>query len=223
MWRSAVIGGLFLGAPAVAQAQEMSLSFGATIASEYVSSGVRYSDGPVVQPYIELGFGGLYAGAYASNLDATLTSADMEYGLSLGYRGEAGQLSYDIGVAYYLYDEAFAGVPVEDYSEAYVSASVAVSETFYVTADAAIAPEYDQTNLSLRADYYTPVEGLSVGALVGHLDSNYGSWTYWSLDATYAVSEAVSFGIAYHDTNLDPALGLADTDGLFVASMSIAF
>jgi uncharacterized protein (TIGR02001 family) len=206
-----------------AQANEVSLSFGATIASEYVSNGIRFSDGPVVQPYVELGFGGFYAGAYASNIDADLTGADIEYGLSLGYRGEAGSLSFDAGIAYYLYDEAFPGFPVEDYAEAYASGTLAVTETVYVTASAAIAPEYDQTNLSLRADYYTAVEGLSVGAIVGRLEANYGAWTYWSVDATYAVAEQVSVGIGYHDTNVDPALGLFDTDGLFVASVSIAF
>lgn len=206
-----------------AQANEISLSFGATIASEYVSNGIRYSDGPVVQPYVELGFGGFYAGAYASNVDADLTAADIEYGLSLGYRGEAGSFTFDAGIAYYLYDEAFPGFPVEDYAEAYASGTLAVTETVYVTASAAIAPEYDQTNLSLRADYYTAVEGLSVGAIVGRLDANYGAWTYWSVDATYAVAEQVSVGIGYHDTNVDPALGLFDTDGLFVASVSIAF
>jgi uncharacterized protein (TIGR02001 family) len=206
-----------------AQSNEISLSFGATIASEYVSNGIRVSDGPVVQPYVELGFGGFYAGAYASNIDADLTGADTEYGLSLGYRGEADSISYDVGLAYYMYDEAFPDFPVEDYGEAYASATLAVTETLYVTASASVAPEYDETNLSLRADYYTALEGLSVGAIVGRLDANYGAWTYWSVDATYAVAEQVSLGLGYHDTNVDPALGLFDTDGLFVASVSIDF
>lgn len=206
-----------------AQANEISLSFGATIASEYVSNGIRYSDGPVVEPYFELGLRGFYAGAYASNVDADLTGADTEYGLSLGYRGELGLLSYDIGLAYYLYDNAFPGVPVEDYAEALAAGTLALTETLYVTASAALAPEYDQTNLSLRADHYTAVEGLSVGAIIGRLDANYGAWTYWSVDTTYAVAEQVFLGIGYHDTNVDPALGLFDTDGLFVASVSIAF
>lgn len=206
-----------------AGANEVSLSFGATVASEYVSSGIRSSDGVVVQPYVELGLGGFYAGAYLSNIDENLTGADLEYGLSAGYRGEAGALSYDIGVAYYLYDEAFPDFAVEDYAEVYGSGTLAVSETLYVTAEAAIAPEFDQTNLSLRADYYTAVEGLSVGASVGRLDADFGAWTYWSVDAAYALSDQLSLGLAWHDTNVDPDLGLFDTGGLFVASVSFDF
>lgn len=223
MLRYVLIGVFVVGASATAQADEINFSFGATVASEYVSNGIRYADGAVVQPFVEVGFGGFYAGAYASNLDENRTAASTEYGLSLGYRGEIERLSYDIGIAHYSYAEAFPDFPVEDYAEAYVSGTFAVSDTFYVTASAAVAPEYDQTNLSVRADYYTAVEGLSVGAEIGRLDANYGTWTYWSVDAAYAVTETVSLGLAYHDTTVDPALGLFDTDGLFVASVSFAF
>lgn len=206
-----------------AQANEVSLSFGATVATEYVSNGIRYSDGPVVQPYVELGLGGFYAGAYASNIDADLTGADTEYGLSLGYRGEAGGFSYDVGVAFYMYDEAFPGFPVEDYAEFIASGTLAATETLYLTPSAAVAPEYNQTNLSLRADYYTAVAGLSLGAMVGRLNANYGAWTYWSVDVAYAATENVTLGLGNHDSNVDPALGLFNTDGLIVGSVSLAF
>ncbi len=224
MTRLVLSGLLAVALPgAAAQAEEFSLSFGATFATEYVSNGIRLSDGPVVQPYVELGFGGFYAGAYVSNLDPVLTAADLEYGLSLGYRGGDDSFSYDVGLAYYFYDEAFAGFPVEDYAEFIASGTLAATEALYLTASAAIAPEFDQTILSLRADYYTAVEGLSVGATVGRLDANYGAWTYWSIEATYSLTENVSLGLGYHDSNVDPALGLSNTDGLIVGSVSFAF
>lgn len=223
MWRYAVISVFVLGLPAAAQADDVRFSFGATLASEYVSNGIRYADGATVQPFVELGYGGFYAGAYASNMDENRTAASTEYGVSLGYRGEVDRFSYDIGLAYYMYAEAFPDFPVEDYAEAYLSGTLAVTEMVYVTASAAVAPEYDQTNLSLRADYYTAIEGLSVGAEIGRLDANYGTWTYWSVDAAYAVNDTVSLGLAYHDTTVDPALGLFDTDGLLVASVSFTF
>jgi uncharacterized protein (TIGR02001 family) len=206
--------------PAATQAAEVSLSFGATIASEYVSSGIRYSDGVTVQPYVELGFGGLYAGAYISNLDADLTGANRETGLSLGYRGEAGSFSYDVSMNYYLYDEAFEDFPVEDYAEAVASGTVAVSDTLYVTGEVGVAPEFDQTNLSLRLDYYTAVEGLALDATLGRLDADYGAWSYWSVGATYQLNDSIGLGLAYHDSNVDPDLGLLNTDGLFVASLT---
>jgi hypothetical protein len=46
---------LFL--PITAKAAEVSLSFGAIVASEYVSAGIGYSDGVTFQPYVELGCG----------------------------------------------------------------------------------------------------------------------------------------------------------------------
>jgi uncharacterized protein (TIGR02001 family) len=206
--------------PAAAQAAEPSLSFGVTIASEYVSSGIRYSDGATVQPYVELGFGGIYAGAYISNLDADLTGANRESGLSLGYRAEARSFSYDVSVNYYLYDEAFEDFPVEDYAEAVASGTVAVSDTLYVTGEVGVAPEFDQTNLSLRLDYYTAVEGLALDATLGRLEADYGAWSYWSVGATYQLNDSIGLGLAYHDSNVDPDLGLLNTDGLLVASLT---
>ncbi len=209
--------------PIAAHAAEVSLSFGATIASEYVSAGIRYSDGIAVQPYVELGFGGLYGGAYISNLDADLTGADRESGLSLGYRGEAGSVSYDLSLTYYLYKESFADFPVEDYAEALAIGTVVLSETVFVTGEVGLAPEFDQTNLSLRVDYYTSVEGVSLDASVGRLEADYGAWTYWSAGATYQVTDTVALGLAYHDSNVNPDLGLRNSDGIVVASVTFDF
>lgn len=206
-----------------ASAAETTLSYGATLTSEYVSSGIRYSDGPALQPYVELGFDGLYAGAYTTNVDADLTSADVETGLSLGYRGDVGSLSYDLSLNYYIYTNAFPNTPVEDSAEAIASGIYAVSDTVYVTAKAGLAPEYDQTNLSLTVDYYTALEGLAIGVTFGRLDANYGAWNYWSVGATYQVSDTIGLGLAYHDSNVDPAVGLSNTDGLFVGSVSFDF
>lgn len=211
-----------MGAPATAHSAEVSLYFGATVATEYVSDGIRFSNGPTVQPYVELGFAGLHAGAYVSNVDANLTGANAEYDLSVGRRGEAGKLGYNIGIAYYSYDEAVADYPAGDSAETCGSVTLAATDTLYLTVKAAFAPENDQTNLSMRADYDPALDGLSVGAIIGQVNSNYGDWNYWSINAACAVFDKVSAGLAYHDTNLDPALGLADRSGLIVTSSSLA-
>ncbi|MBM3615641.1 MAG: hypothetical protein FJX28_09475 [Alphaproteobacteria bacterium] len=219
MWRYAIFGVFVLGIPGAVQANELTFSFGGTVASEYVSSGVYYADGLAIQPYVELGYGGFYAGAYAANTSGVLTGYTAEYGLSLGYRGEAGPVNYDIGVAYYIFDEV-AGFSTPDYPEYIVSAYVAATESFYLTGRVAFAPEYDSTNLRLRLDYYTPVAGLSVGAAVGFADTNYGDWEYWTIDATYAVIDNVSLGLGYHGSNYNANVGGTNgTDGgLVVAS-----
>lgn len=208
---------------AAAQANEISFSFGAALVSEYVSDGIRYSDGAALQPYAEVGFGGAYAGAYTTNVDADLTGADRETGLSVGYRGEGASFSYDLSINYYLYDEAFDDFLVEDYAETVASGTFAASESLYLTAEVSLAPEFDQTGLSLRADYYTTVEGLSLDATFGRVDANYGAWNYWSAGATYSVQDNIGLGLAYHDSNVAEDTGLLNSDGLFVASVSFDF
>lgn len=215
-----LLSGLLASALPIASVQAQEVTFGAEVVSEYVSQGIRYSDGVAFQPYVELGFGGGYAGAYTTNVDADLTGADRETGLSLGYRGEAGSFSYDISVNYYLYAEAFDDFPVEDYAETVASGTLAATDSLYLTADIGIAPEFDQTDLSLRADYYTAVEGLSVDATFGRLDANYGTWNYWSAGASYRIADTVGLGVAYHDSDVGADTGLTNTDGLFVATLS---
>jgi uncharacterized protein (TIGR02001 family) len=198
------------------------LTLGIVAASEYVSEGTRLSDGVAVQPYLEIGLGGVYAGGYVSNVDEDLTGADFEYGLNAGYRGDVGRLSYDVSYAHYFYNEAFDGFPVENYGEFGLEGSFAVTETFYLTAKTAFAPEFEQTINTVAITYYTPIEGLAVGPKAGRIDADYGDWSFWSLEASYQVNERIALGLAYHDSDVDEA-AFRNTDGLVVASMTVAF
>lgn len=56
--------------PAAAHAQDLTLYGGATVTSDYVFRSVTFSDNqPTLQPYVELSYGGFYAGVWASNVD----------------------------------------------------------------------------------------------------------------------------------------------------------
>lgn len=206
-----------------AHARELEVFAGFSFLSEYVSQGLRFSDGPAVQPYLEVGFGGAYAGAYLSNVDPDITLANRELGLYLGYRGEVGVFSFDASAYRYLYDEAFEGFPPTDYNEYIFSGTFALSEAVYVTGRIGHAPEFEQNDLSLAIDYYTNVSGLSLAVRGGNVDTNFGDWNYWSLGASYAIDDIVSFDLSYHDTDADPELGLSNTDGLVVATLSFDF
>jgi uncharacterized protein (TIGR02001 family) len=209
-------------APA-ASAQEIGVSAGFAITSEYVSQGQRLSDGPAFQPYSELSFGGFYLGGYVSNVDPDITLADYEAGVYLGYRGEAGAFSYDVGALYYFYNEAFPDSPPTDYGEFVLSGTYGFTESLYLTGRIAHAPEFEQNDLSVTADYYTALAGLGLAATYGNVDADYGDWNYWSVGANYAVSDTVSFDLAYHDSDADPDIGLVNTDGLLVATLSFDF
>jgi uncharacterized protein (TIGR02001 family) len=197
--------------PAIEAPAANALSFSSTItfASRYVSDGVAYSDGPVIQPYVELGFGGFYAGVWATNASADLLGADSEVDFYVGYRGEAGTFYYDVGYGYYTYP----GLSSQNSGEVLASGGVGFNETVYVTAYLAYANEAETLDKSLRVDYSTPVSGLAVAATVGDNES----WRYWSAGASYAVNDMITADVTWHDTDL------VDTDGLFVAGVTFSF
>ncbi len=179
-----------------------------TFATRYVSDGIEYSDGAVVQPYVELGFGGFYAGIWATNAAEELLGADSEVDYYIGYRGEAGAFYYDVGYGYYTYPGA-SGL---NSGEVLASGGFGVNESLYLTAYFAYSDEFETLDSTLQVDYYTPVEGLAVAATYGDNES----WRYWSVGGSYALGKTVSADVTWHDTDLD------DT-GLLVAGVTFTF
>ena len=204
-----------LALPSLAHAETATTDGGFTVTgaltfgSAYVSDGVEYSDGPVIQPYVELGFGGFYAGLWATNAEEALLGSDSEVDIYLGYRGEAGAFYYDIGYGYYIYP----GASEFNSGEVLVSGGVELSETLFVTAYLGYTNETDTLDRSLQVDYYSPVEGLALAATIGDNES----WRYWTVGASYALSESISADLTWHDTDL------VDTQGLLVGGLTISF
>lgn len=180
-----------------------------TVATAYVSDGFEYSDGPVIQPYVELGFGGFYAGIWASNAEEDLLGADSEVDFYIGYRGEAGAFYYGIGYGYYTYPDASEF----NSGEVLLNAGVGLSETLYVTGYLAYANEAETLDRSLRVDYYGPLDGLALVAIAGDNES----WRYWSVGGNYALTDTVKADLTWHDTDIE------DSDGLLVAALKISF
>lgn len=125
-----------------------------------------------------------------------------------------------------MFNEPFAEFGDEfvptDYWEFVLSGTYGLTDALFVTGRAGLAPEFDQVDLSLAADFYTPVDGLAVNATYGTVDTNFGDWDYWSLGASYAFDDNVSVDLTYHDSNADAAIG-SSADGLFVATLSLYF
>lgn len=88
------------GLPVAAIAQEMTFSANIALTSEYMSQGFELSDGPILQIYAEAAQAGFYFGAFGSNLSPDLSGADSGGDLYIG------KFFYDIGVAYYFYQNA---------------------------------------------------------------------------------------------------------------------
>lgn len=100
---TATLTALATSIPATAMAQEFTTSGGVAITSEYVSQGLKFSDGPAVQAYVQLNYGGFYAGMWGSSTDEDLLFAKSEVDYYIGYVGEVGAFYYDVGVAYYTF------------------------------------------------------------------------------------------------------------------------
>ncbi|WP_309667459.1 TorF family putative porin [Tabrizicola sp.] len=192
-----------------ADAPALTVTGSLTFASRYVSDGIEYSTGAVVQPYIELGYAGFYAGIWATNAEEDLLGADSEIDYYLGYRDEAGTFYYDIGYGYYTYPDASEF----NSGEVLVSGGVGLQDTVYLTAAFAYSNEFDTLDKSLRIDYYTPITGVAVAALYGNNDS----WNYWSAGASYAINDTLSADATWHETDIP------DVDGLFVFSLTTSF
>lgn len=210
---------LLSGLPVVAIAQELTFSANIALTSEYMSQGFELSDGPALQIYAEAAYAGFYFGAFGSNLSPDLSGADSGVDLYLGKAGDIGKFYYDIGVAYYFYQNATWAV---DYEEYYVSAGYAVTPSLYATVYYGNAPHYEQHDIALTVDYYTNIAGLAVSATYGDVRTNYGEWNYWSVGGSYEVSDAVSVDLTYHGAD-DNGAFLGVNEGILTATVAYAF
>ncbi|NUB44376.1 hypothetical protein GEU84_008275 [Fertoebacter nigrum] len=193
--------------PGLVAAQEISVYAGFALTSEYVSSGLKQSDGPALQPYVEAEINGFYAGIWASNTDSTLVGAKSEVDLYFGYRNTVGALSYDLGYARYFYfspDDDCCG----EFTLAldYALGDVA-SVGLYVSHD----PEANSLSPVARFDYYAS-DAISLATTYGRSD---GSHNYWTAGGSYALSDTTALDLTWHDSNID--------EGIAVLSLSMDF
>ncbi len=226
---TAVAASLAFAIPTASTAQDISVFAGIDASSAYVSQGLIFNDDISILTYVEASVNGFYFGAYHTPVDQNITLADNESGIYAGYRGEIGPVFYDASVFSYSYDEPFAEfvpadctpeecLPVE-YEEYVVSASIGATDAVFLTGRVAAAPEFEQTDLSVIADYYTDA-GPSLSATYGSVNADFGDWTYWSAGVSVPISGATALDLFYHDTDATTDIG-TPTDGTFVLTLSV--
>lgn len=173
-----------LAVPAGAQ----TLSYGATLTSNYVSRGFsQTNDGWALQPWAEFESNGWYAGLWASNVDFGPDTVELDlYG---GYRWTLENTSVDLGYARYFYNstgdasgELYLLVEHEA-GRATLSAGMHLGHAGGLTINNAYAgfalAMNDQISLSTH------------GGVAGGLP-------YGDFGVSYAVSDAVSVDARYH-------------------------
>lgn len=200
---------LTMAVPAAVHAETLTFSGGATLTSRYVSSGLRQSDGIAFQPWLEGSYGGFYFGAWASNTSKDILGSSAEIDLYLGYRGDAGKLSYDIGYAHYFYKSE----DVDCCGEVILALDYAFTDSFSMGAKAKYDPDAEVTNSSLSMGYAIN-DKFGIDATYGSV--NKGGQEYWSIGGSYAINDAMGVSLAYHDND-------ADKKDTVVLSMDYAF
>ena len=201
---------LVVAAPALAQ--DVSVSAGVSLLTEYESNGTRQSDGPAVQGYIQADLDGFYAGIWASNVDPVILGGDrLEYDLYLGYANTVGTFSYDLGYARYYYNDS--GFCCGD---VIFSGEMALSDAISVGAQFSSDPDgFDVINSRLYGSL-SLTDAVSMDARYGDISGEDGH-SYWSVGINHAVSEASAVFASFHGTSIE------DEDNLFLAGVSIDF
>lgn len=216
--------GLLLASPAFAQ-DGASVSGNVALTTDYAFRGLSQTGGnPAVQGGFDYTNGMFYAGAWGSNIDFEELGAGSGIELDLygGFRPQAGQVTFDIGVIGYLYPgvtdiQAGGGVEGElDYVEGYVKASIAPAEGATVGIAAFYSPEF--TGETGEA-YYLEANGsyafsdrLSVSGAVGYqsIDDVSGvfagdfsdEYATWNVGASYAV-HGITLDLRYVGTDVE--------------------
>lgn len=197
------------------------LSANVSLVSDYRFRGFSLSDKDVA---LQGGFeieaaSGFYAMTWASSID-TFAGSETEVDLYAGYRGDVGELAYDVGVMAY----TFPGSSGTLYYEGYGSVSGALNDIEW-TAGAAYAFSQDnlgnQDNIYFYLDGGMPLgdSGLSLAGHFGYEDGAFGDDKLdWALGVTYPVME-FEIGVSYVDTNMGNRLG----DAGIILSLAASF
>jgi len=207
---AAAVAVLATGLASQAGAQDASTdphwAFNVAGTSDYVFRGVSQTqEDPALSGGVDLTYGSVYAGTWASNVDFGDGDTNAEIDLYGGIRPEVAGWNLDLGVIGYLYTNQPDGADY-DYAEFKAAASRAFGpatlgaavywspdffgasedEATYVEANAAISP----------ADKWT-ISG-AVGRQVVSSDLDY---TTWNLGAAYQLSAHLAVDVRYHDTD----------------------
>ncbi|MDC0738609.1 TorF family putative porin [Cognatishimia sp. SS12] len=189
--KAALFGAALLAAPIAATAEELSFFASVDIVTDNLVAGTtQTSNGPAIQPYLSIGYGGAYLGIFATNVDfGTNDSAEVD--VSLGYRHDfAGGQYLDVGYARYL----FNGVTGNCCGEAYVIAGSPITEKAWGELYLAYDPEAETFDRKVTLGTSLTDE---IGVKASFGKSDVFANTYWDVTASYQVNDRVSGRVGY--------------------------
>jgi uncharacterized protein (TIGR02001 family) len=217
--RNLLIFGVIAAATAApALAQEVTVSGNVALATDYTFRGVSQTDqSPAIQGGFDAAFGdsGVYAGAWASNINFGTGGANMELDVYGGYKTAIGGVNLDFGIIGYLYPSAADDGADLDYWEGYVKPSIALTDTFTLGGAIYYSPEF--TGESGDAWYYevngafvvSPEFSFSGAVGMQNVDASgffagEDEYTTWNFGGTYSAA-GLGFDLRYVGTDVENA------------------
>jgi len=194
-------------APSVGQDVEGNVA----LVTDYRFRGVSLSDEAIaIQGGFDVAFeGGFYVGTWASSIEP-VGNSEIELDLYAGFGGEAGAITYDLGLLVYTYP----GESDVEYAEFYGSAGTTLGPV-EATVGLAYAPEQDNIggddNLYIYTTGSLPLgeSGLSLTGTLGYetgafgdLDGDGDDKIHWELGLT-TTFHGLDIGLTYIDTSED--------------------
>lgn len=227
----AVIAASLMTVGAMAHA-EITTSGSVALTSDYKFRGItQTSNNAAIQGSLTASHdSGAYATVWGSSVDGLVGGSEMDF--MLGYAGESGDISYDVGVMRYAYPGANSGNAgaEPDYNEVYGSVAAYGAKLGVAYSDDYFAETGKFSYV--YASYGTEVKGFGLAASVGY-NKLYDSGQFFAgtdddyIDYKVAVSkeiEGIGLEVAYIGTDFSesdlPGLSI---DGSFVVTASKSF
>jgi len=195
---------------------DVSVSANMALTSNYVWRGMTQSDNsPAVQGGVDLGYKGLYASVWGSNVEfGAGNTASMELDIYGGYAGELYGIGYDVGAIQYAYPNQSKEL---NFAEAYIGLSkdfevVNIGAKYYSGIKTNDFDPTDAWEVSLSAPL--PME-LTFSALYGDYDK---VGNYYNVGLTKALGK-FEVGVSYAGIDMDSG---SNQDNL-IATISTSF
>ncbi|WP_430420550.1 TorF family putative porin [Phenylobacterium sp.] len=200
---AAVAAALSTG-PALAQDNDLSVSFNVGAATDYVFRGVSNTDeNPQVFGGVDVTSGLFYGGVWVSNVDFN-DSTDAEFDIYAGVAPTLGAVSLDLGVLYYGYVDAPSGADL-DYVELQAKASIPLGPATLGTGLYYVPDSYGHIDTSMYYEVngeFSATDKLSFSAALGRQTfDGAGDYTTWNVGMGYALTDNLGLDLRYHDTD----------------------
>lgn len=195
--------------PCAASAQETEWSYGALLATDYISDGESLSGHkPVIQGYVEVQHGFFYGGVWGSTLDDEGDHLEVE--LAVGIRPVIGDVELDLRYARTFYNKSGACC-----GEIALWAKYPLSDLFYITGEASY--DFDAREVSAEAAgvfEYDLDEVWSVSAAVGadiNGEEDEEDSISWGFGLARALGDNAWVDVSYLDSTTHSAHLVAST------------